>query len=297
MVYLSNKHFVICDAESKYASAFATYMANKKILSMQIHVCENIQQAIRMSNHTQIDYFLCDTCVENDERSKVKTEHMLLWGADVEKYSKRDEMLSAIVAYCSKEAMDFIVNNHSIKVKNLIAIYSPIHRIGKTAFAFEKGKELGRESPTLYLNMEAYHGEARCWNKPDDAKNLADVYYYSKQEGSNLGLFVNGAVQKVDTLEYILPIPLSSDLKYITSDEWIEFLGRLLAECAYENIVLDIDEGVQGVNKILEMSSSIYMPVIDEEIAMSKVMQFEEELTFIGDTDVIEKITKVNMDR
>ena len=40
----------------------------------------------------------------------------------------------------------------------VIGVYSPIHRIGKTQYALQLAKEFAKKGNTLYLNLEAYAG-------------------------------------------------------------------------------------------------------------------------------------------
>ena len=68
---------------------------------------------------------------------------------------------------------------------SLIGVYSPIHRIGKTKYALELGKELAEKGPVLYLNLEEYAGGEHYFSKEQE-QNLGDLLYYSKQETGNL---------------------------------------------------------------------------------------------------------------
>jgi len=73
---------------------------------------------------------------------------------------------------------------------SLIGVYSPIHRIGKTKYALELGKELAEKGPVLYLNLEEYAGGEHYFSKEQE-QNLGDLLYYSKQETGNLGLRIS----------------------------------------------------------------------------------------------------------
>ena len=60
---------------------------------------------------------------------------------------------------------------------SLIGVYSPIHRIGKTKYALELGKELAEKGPVLYLNLEEYAGGEHYFSKEQE-QNLGDLLYY-----------------------------------------------------------------------------------------------------------------------
>lgn len=72
----------------------------------------------------------------------------------------------------------------------LIGVYSPVHRIGKTKFALELGRELSKEGPVLYLNLEEYSGTSHYF--PEETEhNLTDLLYYLRQDKAIIGLRIS----------------------------------------------------------------------------------------------------------
>ena len=100
-------------------------------------------------------------------------------------------------------------------------------------------------------------------------------------------------VLQEDGLEYLMPIPLSVDLKELPAKEWQDFLSWLETESQYENVVLDIGEGVQGIFEILEKSDCIYMPTLQDEDSMQKMACYERNLYLLNATEVERKTKKV----
>ena len=111
---------------------------------------------------------------------------------------------------------------------DLIAVYSPVHRIGKTQFAIKLGKELAEREPVLYLNLEEYSGGGFYF--PEQHKqNLGDLLYYLRQEKRNLGMRISMMAGQYENLDYIMPIPCVQDLKSIREEEWISLCDQQIA--------------------------------------------------------------------
>ena len=168
----------------------------------------------------------------------------------------------------------------------MIAVYSPIHRIGKTTFAFEMGKELAEKQKTLYLNLEGYSALM------GEGKNLGELLYYVHQEPECLGTRLCMMIKKQDALDYIVPIQMMNDLKEISVNEWKNLLQKILEESIYENVVLDLGDCVDGVFEILRLCDWVYMPVLEDGISHQKVCRYEETILRIGYGDILQKTTK-----
>jgi hypothetical protein len=106
--------------------------------------------------------------------------------------------------------------------------------------------------------------------------------------------------RKRESLEYIAPMPMITDLKEINVNEWKHLLQRILEESVYENIVLDLDECIDGFLDILQLCDWVYMPVLEEEISHQKVCGYEEAVIRLGKDEILRKtsrfIAKENME-
>ena len=80
---------------------------------------------------------------------------------------------------------------------------------------------------------------------------MGDLLYYIKQGDENLGVRMQLAVQKSAGLDYLLPVPISMDLKEITKEEWLGLLEEIVRSSNYELVILDMSESVQGLFQIL----------------------------------------------
>lgn len=176
----------------------------------------------------------------------------------------------------------------------IIGIYSPVHRIGKTRFAIELGKEMAKKGPVLYLNLEEYAG-GNYYFRDQSGQTLADVLYYARQENGNLGLRISMAVGQAEELDYILPVPCIQDLKGVSGKEWVELLEQIQSQCIYTKIILDLGDSVDGLFQILEKCHTIYTPYIEEGPAHAKMNQYAENLRKTGREGILEKTIQKKM--
>lgn len=170
----------------------------------------------------------------------------------------------------------------------LIGVYSPIHRIGKTRFAMKLGRELAKKEPVLYLNLEEYAGGSYYF--PDQTgQTMADLLYYARQEKGNLGLRISTIAGQDEELDYILPMPYVQDMQGVSGEEWLRLFGQILENCIYQKVILDLGDSVNGLFQILESCDTVYTPYIEDETARAKLNQYAENLRKTGREKVLEK--------
>ena len=291
---MNEKTLVICDKEARYAKGLGDNISERKEFAFKVYACTSAESVNCFLDSHRIDILIIDEGFEGEKRSEfgagatfvlTKGSCKDLRADEVElfKYQSADAILAEVVESYLKTSNVTILKNIKKQSKKMIAVYSPVHRIGKSTFATAYSRELAKEKKTLYVSLDGYpilSGEG---------KNLGDLMYYARQEQDELGARIASMVRVHDGLEYLIPIPLITDLKEITVNEWKNLLEKILEESVYENLVLDIDDSVDGLFEILELCDWIYTPVLDEESANQKVSRYETNLQLLGLSSILEK--------
>lgn len=279
------KNVVICDSEIRYANSLSENILACKELSVKVYICTDLDNVLKLQKQRKIHIFIVDEQYSEEERRQVFAEQTFILGhtkvcslakkeRQIGKYQSADEIIQKIFeTYAEETEADFVGSIRKTKPK-LFAVYSPIHRVGKTTFALALGREIAKQKKTLYLNLEAYAG----FQTTEEILNLGDLLYYMKQKNGTFGIRLQTAVQQNELLDYILPISDALDLKEITADEWKELLEQIIENSSYEQIILDIGECVQGMFQLLEICERVYMPVLMDEISQRKVQQYEQNI-------------------
>lgn len=299
---MENRCFVICDKEQAYADGLALFLAKK--IDFQIHVCSAVKQVEMISKEQGIEILLIDdSCLEENDSMPEAGETIILVndavgeeeGKKIYKYQSADAILAEILSIFLKENHSGMVKQQLYRDSCLIGIYSPVHRIGKTAFAIAFGKELAKKERVLYLNLEEYSGWRERYSK-NEQYTLADLFYYTRQENSNLEICLGMMTGEMEGLEYIAPMDISEDLKMVSFDQWKDLLEQLLEQRIYRKIIIDFGECVQGLWKLLECCQKIYMPVNHQQESVAKIVQFERNAELLGYGDLLKKVVQLEFD-
>ncbi len=169
----------------------------------------------------------------------------------------------------------------------LIGVYSPIHRIGSTRFAFEIGRKLLKKGPVLYMNLETYSGGDYCM--PDQVgNNLGDLLYYFRLGQKNIEKYISAMTQQIDGVEYIPPISVSRELLEVKKEEWLQLFQVIQEECMYQTVILDLGDYVQGLYEVLQSCNTVYTLYREDPVSMAKLAQYTHNLRMLGFEDVLE---------
>lgn len=297
---MKSRCFVVCDSESVYAEKLS-FVLGKRI-DFPVYVCSSAEQIEKIANELPIEILLLEEKFSEKVRENIAKRVIYLTQARengeekqrIYKYQSVNNILSDLLnIYAGEEGRD-ILRQSRYKECSIIGVYSPVHRVGKTAFAIALGQELAKDERTLYLNLEEYSGwEDRMMMK--SSRTIADLLYYMRQENSRISTKVSVMTEKIGRLEYIAPMKVSEDLKEVIYEEWKELFEQLLSLRLYRKIIIDFGECVQGLWKLLEMCQRIYMPISRQRESLAKITQFEKNADVLGYREILDKIVRLEI--
>lgn len=297
---MDNRCFVICDKEQSYADELALLLIRK--INFQIHVCSTAEQAAVIAEEKGIDILLIDEAFPEQVREQIRAkETIVLVSADTQedkqiyKYQSGDAILSEILEISLEGSQTDIVRQKLYRDSCLIGVYSPVHRVGKTAFALALGRKFAKDERVLYLNLETYSGWQNRYSR-GEKYTLADLLYYARQENSGLQTRIGIMTGEMEGMEYIAPMKISEDLKRVTLEVWEDLLEQLTSHKMYGKIIIDFGECVQGLWELLGLCQRIYMPVNSDAESQAKLAQFESNAEILGYGEVMEKIRKLELE-
>ena len=281
---MNERNLLLCDAEISYAERLGEQISKREDLSVKVYVCSSFEHALQLSSEREIHMLVIDETYSYEERNQLRAtqsfvlvrEHGSALGErehPIYKYQCADGIIREIFEVYVEKTNENIMRNLRKERPKLIAVYSPVHRVGKTTFAIALGKEMAKKRRVLYLNLEEFSGFTE-----EEGYNLGDILYYMKQGNGTLSMKVQTSVRQMEELCYIPPVPLVTDLREVTSLEWELLLEELLQNSTYERIILDLGESVQGLYSILKLCDRIYMPSLREDAAERKIHQYVQSL-------------------
>ena len=293
---MNERNLVICDREIRYADSLGENISMREDLAVRVYVCSSLEKVSELSAEKPIHLFVVDEGYTYKERNQIEANQVFVLcrgrvtdlgeeECQVRKYQCADEIIREIFEVYIDKTKENVMRSMKKDRARLVAVYSPIHRLGKTSFAIALGRECAKEKRVLYLNMEEYAGMSG-----GEVLTLGDLLYYMKQGNGNLGIRLQAAVRKNEDLDCLLPIPISQDLKEVSEKEWEMLLKELMENSTYELIILDVGESVQGLYNILKRCDRIYMPILEDHISQNKLKQYDDNLKLLN-LEKIERIT------
>lgn len=302
---MRQRNLCICDGESAYAGHLSEMLEEKKEVRFQICCCSTFEHAAELAAEMVIDILIVGEEIPHEERKQIPAGKVFVLTQEKEKsfednetgvyrYQSIDEIFTQMAQACLDSDSGELFCLTGKKKKDMICVFSPVHRTGKTTFALELGKELARYESTVYLNLEMYAGRGGLFPE-ERGQTLSDLLYYSRQEDQNLGLRMGMMVRQMQNLDYMMPSAVSADIRSVTAEEWRRFLMQILNQSIYEIVILDISEGIQGLTDMLDLAGKVYMPVLDDPVSLGKVRQFEDEMKLMGVEDILDKTEKIHI--
>lgn len=303
---MSSRNLVICDRESDYAASLAAFLTEKKELAFQVMVTTSLEQVQAIEEESSLDLLLISEDFTYEQRSTVNARKTIVLTNEgqrsldeeemsIFKYQSGDDIYAQIIQACAAEDGNFLRIRKKQK-GTLIGIYSPVHRVGQTSFALEKGKELAKDQNVLYLNLETYAGFGGHFQE-EWKKNLTVLLYYAKQESEKLGMVLTTLVRQTGELDFIPPAVFPEDIKAVTKEEWMWLFHEILKSSIYDVLILDLGECVQDLYDILNMCDTVFLPAAGDRLAVSKIRQYEEILKQLGYEQLWERMIQCDTGR
>lgn len=145
---MESKNLVICDPETKFASAFAQYLTRQKELAVRVRTCSDLSYVLAIQEKEKIDFLFISSEYPEDSRKQVKAGMVFVIAPEREvalenrevpiyKYQPGDQILAEMIRQCSMSGDEKQIFLKITGKKNcrVIAVYSPVRRIGKTTYA------------------------------------------------------------------------------------------------------------------------------------------------------------------
>ncbi len=297
----------IYDLESGYADSLMQYIHQKQNMPFKTVAFTNKNALYEYLKEHHIDILLISVTDMEKELEDEDIEKIILLSngkifseyigyASIYKYQSSERIIREVLDYFVEvHNCENIVTNISQSVE-IVAVYSPVKRIGQTILSLTLGQILANDFTTLYINMEEFSAFDKIFHQSYEG-DLSDLMYFYKQSPDILPIKLKAIVNTIHQLDYIPPLVYSKDLRNIDTGGWVELIKSVAATGMYEKIVIDLSSVVADVFSILDICSKVYMPTINDMVSSMKISAFEEYLVRSENSEIIDKIIKVNMPR
>ncbi len=301
---MSQKIMAICDAEEGYAFRMAEYILEKVRLPYTLHLFTAAAELEKFVQREKIAVLLvAESALKLLQQEYIRQQVAQMFVLQESEHTEQED-LCYISKYQSPERvvqiiLEAVADTAGWDVEEaaketaakMIGLYSPVKRCLQTSFALSLGQILAKEHKVLYLNLETYSGFGRLLNR-EFSTDIMDVMYYFQSAREKLALRLSTAVQNIGGLDYIPPVQYSLGIGEVTGKQWMEFCRDAAAAGQYEYIILDLDEGINGLFELLKNCRKIYTVTREDRFAEAKIYQYEQLLKFNGLEEVAQKTVK-----
>lgn len=295
---------VIYDEEEEYARNLMEYMSEKKNIPFKVMAFSKFEEIKKYAESGRIDILLaCEALMERNF-SELKAGRTLILSegemlaedkehATIYKYQSSEQILRELLNYYveinRERGTPAVINGRSTEI---IGVYSPVSRIGKTSFALTLGQILADEGPVLYINMEEFSGFGEILNK-EYKSDLSDLMYYYKQSPESVSIKLQAIVNNLHGMDYVPPMIYSGDIRNVRSECWKNLICDIALTGMYNSIILDFSNMLSDIFDVMEVCDTIYMPLKDDRISHCKINEWEKFLLKTDREEVINKTIKV----
>lgn len=301
---MKQRVFAICDMEEAYALRLMEYMLEKVRLPYAMHLFTKVEELEKFAKQEKIEILLiADSALRMLREEYIRQQVSQIFVLQEDDAVRREgvpciskfqsphkivEMLSETITDMAD--LNFEETATDITVK-LIGIYSPVKRCLQTTFALTLGQILAKEHRTLYINFENYSGFGQML-KREFSMDMMDLMYYFRCSRDKLSLRISSIIQNINGLDYIPPIQSHAGLKEANGREWLELCEYIAGIGQYEYIILDLDDGMEGLFDLLRKCHKIYTITKEDSFAVAKLNQYEQILKFNELDEIADKTVK-----
>lgn len=289
---MKQKILAVCDTEESYAYKLTEYLIEKVRIPYAVHLFTEADRLREFIAKTKVEILLiAESVLKRFEEEAVRqqtaqiivlSESGVFPGNDmpcIDKFQSPDKILEALTETIA-DLTDWTLEETAGGMEaKLIGVYSPVKRCLQTTFALTLGQLMARERKTLYINFENYSGFGQML-KRTFAMDMADLMYYYRSAREKLPLRLSAIIQNINGLDYIPPLQSGAQVREADGDQWLELCRYVAGIGQYEYIILDLDDGMEGLFDLLGSCYRIYTITKEDRFAAAKLNQYEQILRF-----------------
>ena len=152
--------------------------------------------------------------------------------------------------------------------QQVIAVYSPLGRSGKTSFALA----YAREHSFFYIGMEEY-GIAT-----NDFCTEGGLLYYIKNRKKEILSYLAGMMEDWEGVRVLGSPALFTDIRQLTGEDFAWFLGEIRSREDMPSVIIDFGSSCLVHLEVLDLFDQVYVPILAGITEERKMRQFKSLL-------------------
>lgn len=298
-----SKIFAVCDTDRLYVKNLIQYINSRQNIPLKLQAFTSTELLKEYAAQNNIELLLISTEAMDEEIAGLSIGKIVLLTEDgavgvkgfptVNRYQASGNLVQEVMQYYGTGNLAVAYAAAKLATTQIIGIYSPIKRCGKTTFALALGEEYAKNKHVLYINLEDFSGFRALFNR-EYRMDISDLLYFYREEKQGMLNRVEEIAERLHFLYYLPPAMCPADMKSVQPEEWREWF-LLLMQSKYEVIIVEPGECIYGLEEILALCNKIYMPILEDKISLAKLKEYEDYLLLSGWESLNNKIQKQPM--
>lgn len=168
-------------------------------------------------------------------------------------YQPADHLMKAVYRIALEQQLYLPGAWSTLHDKEIVVVCSPHGYDLQTGFAVVYSLIRAEQVRTLYLDFSYYSGFFDTV-----AGDVGDLFYEVHKQSVPMGAILASMTQKFGPLDYLPPVRMQMDLDDLTGEDFTGLLQRILQECEYELIVLNMPVRPQFLRAVYSCCSQMY---------------------------------------
>ena len=270
---LNYGQIAIFDNDSDYANSLADYFRLKGCISSQIVVFTKIDSFKDYASGHSFDILLInhefisdigadiDSLPQNffilcEQKNFIKPDNVMY----LFKYTSAEDILRQVMTSYKPTSVGATISfcdNHRC---NIIGVYSPVNRCGKTSFALALALHFSLVSSCVFLSFDSFSTLNSLIPDASKAnKTIDDLLYYFTGSPKLLDSKLLSVVKHIQQLDVISPSEHTCAITEFSTSERLQFIHSLADTGRYDYIFIDIGS-ISPVYSILQLCQRVYIP-------------------------------------
>ncbi len=297
----------VLDRDIEYASRLAAYLNEQDRVGFRTTAFSSAEAFLQFRKSARVEILLLAEDMAPQAHGMTDGSKVILLSEDgfVPGGDQRPFGAPAVFKYLpadqiAREVMNLYAEDDLHQVSRarrdhceILGIYSPVNRCGKTTLALTLGLVHAGRGRTLLISMEEFTGVFRNLSRERGGpeEDLSDVIYRCLQ-GSWSWSRLKSAVHSFGALDYIPPVRCAEDISQIPAEDLARLFRRIAEEGGYASLILDFGSFGRRAAELLDLCSRIFLPVTEDPASALKLESFYEFLERSGKEELKEKIVK-----
>lgn len=289
---MKEKVCCILDSDAEFALRLTEYLNEKKLLPMRVMTFTDLEALETAAKKYQLELLISDGQFQTSDL--VLGRHIILKetaedvGEDsIYRYQPAQNLAKAILALSDTDISLFAGKTDGVQI---LCVYSPAGKSGKTGLAISLAKAAGVQGTALYLNLEEFSAIGGIL--PDPGKGLSEALYYYHAAGEQAYTRILGCTAQAMGFDYFYPVTCADDMEVLDGPVLTQFLSMFVRGGSYQTLIIDLGNLLKSPWKLLACADRIIMPEPTDNYSRRKTASFESYLFLSGRGDLAERIEK-----